>query len=168
MITEEVWAQAEVFVLIVLVGLTVTVLEWSNLNVINITISMRYLSSPIISAGLVITTLRTDNRWILLFSQYSPSGRWGLRTGVWQESRHPRLHQTAWLLSCPASTNQRPASGLLTSSANQRPVLQLVTWADWPGLSSLGTRRKCFNSLTRLDFCPNLVEGKQKTEKITK
>ena len=47
----------EVFVLIVLV-VTVTVLVRSNLNVINITISMRYLSSPIISVGLVITTLR--------------------------------------------------------------------------------------------------------------
>ena len=36
--------------------------ECSNLNVINITISMRYLSSPIISSGLVITTLGAQTK----------------------------------------------------------------------------------------------------------
>ena len=40
------------------------VLWCSNLNVINITISMRYLSSPIISARLVITTLGAENNTI--------------------------------------------------------------------------------------------------------
>ena len=44
--------------------MTVTVLVCNNLNVINITISMRYLSSPIISARLVITTLGAENNTI--------------------------------------------------------------------------------------------------------
>ena len=63
-----------VFVLIVLV-VTVTVLVRSNLNVINITISMRYLSSPIISVGLVITTLRTTQQMNIIAQSIFPIRR---------------------------------------------------------------------------------------------
>ena len=126
--------------------------ECSNLNVINITISMRYLPVTIILPGLVITTLSAgeerDNRLILKAIFPIRRMRTPLR-GVTTFSSHQSL-QTAWLrprnqpghsLLSPDSSNQSDEGNLPGSDDELVPLplhvrcLEEPQLASWPCLS---------------------------------
>ena len=128
---------------------------------INITISMRYLSSPIISAGLVITTLRTQQMNIIAQSIF-PIRRMRTEdrclTGVTTSSAPPDC-----LAPVLPVLNQSEASLWSPDLASQSEA-SLTTLSHGPGLSSLSVLRKCLNFLALLYFCADLVDGKQKTE----
>ena len=121
--------------------------ECSNLNVINITISMRYLPVTIILPGLVITTLsageQRDNRLVLEAIFPMKRMRTPL-TGVTTFSSQQSL-QTAWLrprnqpghsLKSPDFSNQSEDSNLPGSDDELVPHSLHVRCLEEPQLAS--------------------------------